>query len=364
LIQRLSSHLIKHWDVIAGGRWPRPRAIHWLKFGSVRDYPRSYAYFYLFLDRAPTPALVAKITADRTAKTQLVRDYDRVLRVRSRCGPEIAATVPTPIAGLPFGKFWVGLEEFAPGARFVPVVNLGRRGEPERVQGYVDRVVDWLIAFGRTGSERAPFDGDLYLQSVSEPLARLGRMHAYSGRERARLREVETRVAAWRGRPIRTTALHGDLWPGNIFFGPTWIRIIDWDGYRETDASYHDIYTFLTSFTLERPDPDRQGDPQAEFARTFFADHWFSRLARSALDRYARALELDPDLLQLMLPLYLARMATRREPVSEAAMAMNRKFAGLLSAYLAALAAGRAPALGPLPGPAAPARPAIGASSP
>jgi hypothetical protein len=362
MIQRLSAHLIRHWEVIAGGRLPRPRAIHWLKFGSVRDYPRTYAYFYLFLDRAPAPALVAKITADRTAKTRLVRDYDRVLRVRSRCGPEIAATVPTPIAGLPFGPFWVGLEEFAPGTPFVPVVHLGRRGEEKRVTAYIDRVLDWLVTFGRTGSERAPFDGELYLQAVSEPLSRLGRMHAYSGREKARLREVETRVAAWRGRMIRTTALHGDLWPGNVFLGPDWIRVIDWDGYRETDASYHDIYTFLTSFTLAHPESTGRDDPQAEFAATFFADHWFSRLARTALDRYARVLELDHDLVQLMLPIYLARMATRREPTSEAAMAMNRKFAGLLSAYLAALAAGRAPALGPLPGrPATAARPAIGA---
>jgi hypothetical protein len=111
---------------------------------------------------------------------------------------------------------------------------------------------------------------------------------------------------------------------------------------------------------LAHPAASRE-DPQAEFAATFFADHWFSRLARAALDRYARALELDHDLVQLMLPMYLARMATRREPTSEAAMAMNRKFAGLLSAYLAALAAGRAPALGPLPGQPAFARPAIGA---
>lgn len=362
MIQRLSAHLIKHWAVIAGDRLPVPKVIHWLKFGSVRDYPRSYAYFYLFLDRAPAPALVAKITADRTAKTQLVRDYDRVLRVRSRVGPAIAASVPTPIAGLPFGAFWVGLEEFAPGAQFVPVVNLRRRGEEARVQAYIDRVLEWLVAFGRTGSMRVAFDGELYLTSVSEPLARLGRMHAYSGRERARLQEVGTRVSTWRSRTVRTTALHGDLWPGNIFLGPDRMRVIDWDGYREQDASYHDIYTFLTSFTLARPDPGAAVDPQAEFAATFFADHWFSRMARAALDRYASALELDHDLVQLMLPIYLARMATRREPVSEAAMAMNRKFAGLLSAYLAALAVGRAPALGPLPGPSPAMRPAVGAS--
>jgi len=362
LIQRLSDHLIKHWSVIAGERLPVPKTIHWLKFGSVRDYPRSYAYFYLFLDRAPVPALVAKITGDRTAKVQLVRDYDRVLRVRSRVGSQIAATVPTPIAGLPFGAFWVGLEEFAPGTNFVPVVSLEQRGEEARVQAYIDRVLDWLTAFGRSGSLRVPFDGELYLSAVSEPLARLERMHAYSGRERARLKEVAARVSAWRGRTVRTTALHGDLWSGNIFLAPDRMRVIDWDGYREHDASYHDIYTFLTSFTLGRPARAPAIDPQAEFAATFFADHWFSRLARATLERYARALELDQDLLQLMLPLYLARMSTRREPVSEAAMAMNRKFAGLLSTYLAALAAGRAPALGPLPGPSPAMRPAVGAS--
>jgi len=363
MIQRLSSHLIKHWEVIAGDRLPVPKTIHWLKFGSIRDYPRSYAYFYMFLDRAPSPALVAKITADRTAKTQLVRGYDRVLRVRSRVGPEIAATVPTPIAGLPFGAFWVGLEEFATGPQFVPVVNLARRGEEARVEGYIERVLDWLVAFGRTGSERIPFDGELYKEAVTEPLARLERMHAYSGREKARLKEVAGRVSGWRGLSVRTTALHGDLWPGNIFLGPDRLRVIDWDGYREQDASYHDIYTFLTSFSLARPNPAAAFDPQAEFAATFFADHWFSRMARRALERYALALALDQDLLQLMLPLYLARMATRREPVSEAAMAMNRKFAGLLSAYLAALAAGRAPALGPLPGSSPTVRPAVGAST-
>jgi hypothetical protein len=341
MIHRLTDHLIRHWDAIVCGRLARPRAIHWLKFGRVTDYPRNYVYFYLFLDHDREPRLVAKVTADRSAQARLVREFDLVQRIRNRVGEEIAASIPAPLAGLPFGAYWVGIEEYAGGERFVPEVALDRRGEEARVRAYVERVVDWLIAFARAGRSVAPFDGEIYARAVREPLARLRRYHELEPGESALVDELGAALEASRGEPVIAIPLHGDVWPGNIFVARDGLRVIDWDGFRDRDASYHDIHTFLSSFVLAGSPPD--DEPAASFTGTFFGESWFARLVRESAARYAAALELDPDLLALMLPLYLATMSTRREPVNEAAMAMNAKFRGLLGAYVKAMRDGRAP---------------------
>ncbi len=344
MIPSLSRHLIDHWEAVAGDRFPRPNAIHWLKFGSVRDFPRPYGYFYLFLDGARTPALVAKVTAVEAAKARLGRDGERLRRVREVVPAELLPTIPAMVAGLAFGASWVSLEEFAAGERLVPQVDLARRGEAARFGAYFDRVVDWLIRFGggsrRSEEAYAAFDGDLYQAAVGEPLSLLARTHVLPPRERARLEEVVNRLQGYRGQRVRVTALHGDLWPGNIFVtAGGGLKIIDWEGYRERDASYHDIFTFLSSFTLAAPPAAR--DAPAQVLDALFGDHWFSGLVERTLVRYARALDLDPDLVALMLPLYFVRMATRREPVHASDVAMNAKFAALLTAYLGALDAGR-----------------------
>ncbi len=353
MIHGLNEHLIRHWDALFAGRWSRPRTIHWLKFGQVGDFPRPYAYFYLFLDRAREPAFVAKITAEREARARLAREFDLTRRLRIRVGPEIAATIPAPLAEVPFGAYWVGLEEFAGGERVVPVVVLDRPREAVRIERYVREVVDWIISFGRVGQALLPFDGDLYAHAVTVPLARFASQHKLAGEDSALLDHIVAGVAAHRGRTVPAVAMHGDLWPGNIFRAHGRLRVIDWGGYCEHDASYHDIYTFLCSFTVE----GRQRVPAASLLATLGGESWFSALVRAELGRYARAFALDPALFALMLPLHLVRMAARREPVTAAAKAMNARFAGLLGAYLGALRAGevpdvrRPPAPGPGPAP-------------
>ena len=345
MIHALTEHLLAHWDTVAGGRWLKPRVIHWLKVGRFGDMARPYAYFYLFLDQEREPALVAKITAERTARERLMHDFDIVRRLRRRVGEEIAATIPAPVAELPFGAHWVGLEEMAHGRRFVPAVALDRHGEEARIRRYLRPVVDWLILFGRTGHAAVEFDGDIYAHAVAEPLARLARYHELGRTEAALVAELGTHLEAFRGRPVPALALHGDLWPGNVFVDGDRLHVIDWDGYRERDASYHDIYTLLSSFVVAGGAPGPE--PAASFAATFYADTWFARLIRGELEHYTTAIGLDPELVTLMLPLYLVRMAGRRDPATPVGRAMNAKFAGLLSHYLRALAAGEAPEVRP-----------------
>jgi len=349
MIPGLSRHLIADWAAIIGDRLPRPAAIHWLKFGSVRDFPRPYAYFYVFLDGAPTPAMVAKVAAEETAKVRLARDGERVQALRAQAPQDLLATIPAVLASFAHGAAWVTLEEFAAGERLVPQVDLGRRGEAARLGGYFERVVDWLIRFGEgAGSPEErdlAFDGELFQWAVGEPMARLTRTHVLPPRERARLLDVMSRLEAYRGQRVRVTALHGDLWPGNIFVTAAGgLSVIDWEGYRERDASYYDIYTFLSSFTLTRPAAAR--DQPAAMLDALFGEHWFGDLVRRTLVRYARALDLEPELVELMLPLSFVRMATRREPVHASDVAMNAKFAAILTAYLGAVDAGRIRPLG------------------
>ena len=158
--------------------------------------------------------------------------------------------------------------------------------------------------------------------------------------EVAYLDELAERLASWRARPIGTVALHGDFWPGNIYLADDGLRVIDWSGFRERDASYHDLFNFLGSFVVVRGTVD---------ARTVYYGHqsegdslllppagsgWLQEIAAAFADQYIRRLELDRDMVQLLLPMYYVAMATRREPVNEASVAVNHKFRGLLGAYI------------------------------
>jgi len=128
-----------------------------MKFGSVTDFPRNYVYFYAFLDDASEPQLVLKITADRSAQARLVREFDMINRIRARVSPEVAATIPEALAGLPFGSYWVGVEEVAGGQRVVPVIELENRATRRRIATFMRAVLEWAVAFARTGAGKSPF---------------------------------------------------------------------------------------------------------------------------------------------------------------------------------------------------------------
>ncbi len=346
MIHALTDHLLARWPAVTGGRWPRPQAIHWLRVGRIGDLPRPVTYFYLFLDDESAPAMVAKITLEHAARARLEHTFDVTRCLRNRVGEPLAATIPAPLAEFPFGAYWVGIEEAASGRPVVPVVALARRGEEARVRRYIGSVVDWLIAFGRTGYALVDFDGDLYTQAVTEPLARLARMHELAPPESRQLAAIETQLGAHRGRPVPAVAQHGDPWPGNIFVDGDRLQVIDWDRYREQDASCHDIYTFFSSFIVRggrrAPGPPASA-PEDPFAATIHADTWFAHLVRAELARYVAAIGFDPGLAALMMPMYLVRMAVRRDPATVSGRSLNAKFAGLLAAHLRAITSGSAP---------------------
>jgi hypothetical protein len=340
VIHRLTDHLLTHWQAIVGDRLPEPRSIHLMKFGSVTDFPRKYIYMYAFLDDSTDPALVLKITADRSAQSQLVREFDMLNRIRAKVSPEVAATIPEALAGLPFGSYWIGVEEVAGGKRFVPVINLDRGGDRQRVSTLLDLVLDWSIAFGRCGLTQQEFDGELMVSAVTEPLARLRSYYDIDPDESAYLDELGARFEARRGSPVTTVASHGDLWPGNLYVQDGGLRIIDWTGFRERDVSYHDLFNFIDSFVvrsgreLDAADPSGRETSTHTLFNASARGNWFAELAVTYVDRYIEGLELDRELVQLMLPMYYVAMATRREPVNEASVAVNHKFRGLLAAYI------------------------------
>jgi hypothetical protein len=346
VIHRLTDHLRSHWRAIVGGDLPEPATIHLMKFGSVVDFPRKYVYLYAFLDGDSEPSLVLKITADRAAQAQLVREYDLLNRIRARVSGEIAATIPAALAGLPFGRYWVGVEEAAGGRRFLPFVDLRRASERRRVEPFIDLVSQWLIDFGRCGGGRHEFDGELYRQAAVEPLVRLRSYYDLDAAELAFLDELARRLDRFRGRPVTAVASHGDLWPGNIYVHEGRLRIIDWPDFRPLDATYHDLWNFIDSFVLRRGGAHERLDigGRDPAAHALFGvpapGMWFDRLVRRLVERYVTALELEPELVQLMLPMYYVAMATRREPVNESSVAINHKFRGLLASYVRIAAQG------------------------
>jgi len=337
VIHRLEDHLIAHWDAIVGDRLPRPRTIHWMKFGAVTDFPRKYTYLYGFLDGAGEASLVLKITDDRTSQAQLIREFDQVNRIRARVSPAIAATIPEALAGLPFGAYWIGVEEVAGGERFLPVIDLTRRQLERRVSRYVQSVLDWVTEFASCGRQEDELDAKLFNRCVAEPLARLRSFYRLEQIENRYLEKLATRLDGYRGRTIGAVAMHGDLWPGNIYVHDGGLRIIDWTDFRERDISYHDLFCFLDSFVIiERPGELMRGGQAVDDYSVLapIQRNWMTELAATAIDDYVERLHLDRELVRLMLPMYYVTMSTRRKPVDEASVAVNHKFRRLLATYI------------------------------
>ncbi len=336
MIHAIEERLIEGWEMVIGDRLPRPRRIHFMKFGSIADFPRDYVYLYAFLDGAKEPALVLKITANRTAQARLIRQVDLIHRVRARLPEDLLPTVPEAIAGLPMGEYWIGVEECAGGERFLPVIDLEAPAQEASVRAYMHRAMDWAIRLAAIARRPVELTEPLFHQQVTQPLRRLRSLHTLEPDENRYLEQWTDRLAGRRGTQVVAVASHGDLWPGNIYVRDGGLRVIDWGGYDDCNVTHHDLYCFLDSFDVvagaHSPARDR-GDELPLLVRGASAG-WFGSLAAAAIAAYTEQLELDTDWVELMLPLYYVTMATRREPVNEASVAVNYKFRRALGQYV------------------------------
>ncbi|HVR43502.1 MAG TPA: glycosyltransferase [Thermoanaerobaculia bacterium] len=87
----------------------------------------------------------------------------------------------------------------------------------------------WIAALQRTGGE----DGGPLLERLAgraEALASSGKIaRGFAGLARRRIERLATRLAS---SPRRGVAHHGDFWPGNVFFSPDRVEVIDLEGFR------------------------------------------------------------------------------------------------------------------------------------
>ncbi|HLG22393.1 MAG TPA: phosphotransferase, partial [Candidatus Manganitrophaceae bacterium] len=117
----------------------------------------------------------------------------------------------------------------------------------------------------------------------------------------------------WIGTRIPRVGCHGDFWSGNFFLnGPT-LSVFDWTFSKRGALPFDDLFLFISSLVVDFPGRNEEGDETGSFEKIFFDPHWLRRKIQETLALFFSELKLPPPLLSQLFPLFLLKMAIRKE---------------------------------------------------
>ena len=243
--------------------------------------------------------LVAKVATTSLADAVVEREFAALEQLHRDLDDPTMAVVPRPLGLLDAGGRAVLLMTARPG---IPMLTSYQRGRHTARQLSVEadfRAADaWLVGFQRV-SAGSPLDaGRLDDCSILERLE-----HRYPGSD----------VAEWLGPqllllggPRRATAVHGDLWAGNLLLADGAVSgVVDWEAGERSGDPLGDVVRFALSYALyldRKTSPGRRvsghrdlraGEWGAGIRYAVQAEGWFPQLFRQFLRSHLRRLGLS-----------------------------------------------------------------------
>jgi hypothetical protein len=182
------------------------------------------------------------------------------------------------------------------------------------VAGQLAAVAQWLSRFwAATAQPARSLDENLVQEHIEKPLLlareRLGRRAVPEAGLQATLKAARTSI----GQPVTIVAQHGDLWSANLLVRRAGLAVVDWEHFVPEALPAFDMLLFCTAYAMDFPwRPFGWVDHRAAFARTFLRHTWFARHVKRFLGRCCASSGLPRELVPVMLPVTLARMALRR----------------------------------------------------
>jgi aminoglycoside phosphotransferase (APT) family kinase protein len=331
VIPAIRDHLRSRWSLLRPGAPALDGAIL-----SGADRGASSKVAIIYFDSAGQPAVVAKVARTSASEQALIAENAALRHLRSRGCEAVLDHAPEPLLLERIGHRLVLVMTAVPGRPMLTDYHTpGHTGDPDRVAADLSAAGTWLQRFHRgTQSGTEMMDAQTFQRSVGDVFERYRREIGWSEAEEELLHAITERARGLRGTPLPITGVHGDYWMGNLLVDDGVVRgVIDWELARPSGVCLADVYKFPTSYgfyldrATARSDRTVPGHPGRSahltrwsrfgdwrnlpgFGYTYFADGWFSNLARQSILDHLATLGIPPAVNGVFFPTFLAEQAT------------------------------------------------------
>jgi Phosphotransferase enzyme family len=277
--------------------------------GGSKD-PNAKVTVLLVSERSGVPVMVVKVPTTPVAAAAVEAEAAALIGLHTR-HPDVAREViPRVVRTVELDGLRGVVMSAVPGTPMTREYVRGRRSRRSRAQRHLGAVAEWLGSFqsatadGSAGIDMdagvvsglaARFDGD---ERLPEDLARLAAVHARLGTE-----------------PASRTAVHGDLWWGNVLMGPERVSgVVDWEEACLCGEPVRDLARFAIMYALYL-DTDGTRSPSWGAGVDFALNGrgWFPDLFRDFLGAGLRRLGASPDLWRDAVLAGIAEVAARTD---------------------------------------------------
>lgn len=277
-----------------------------------RHSDRRKRVHFVFGRGAESPCAVLKASANAEHRAALEHEFGAMRALRERLGPELAATVPEPLALVEERGVLVFAESYLVGRSMY--FEMRNAWFPRRRAGEHFRLARrWLVEFHKaTAAGEVRLGGDALGELVLRPLREYRRLCAETQADKDWAARAEKLARGLGGERIKLAARQGDFWARNLLVNSGGVGVVDWEGYGERAAPFHDLFLFAASYGLSYPwKLGRWAEPSVAFRATFREKGWLSEIVREYLHAYCAGAGLSPKLLELFFYVFLAERALK-----------------------------------------------------
>lgn len=188
--------------------------------------------------------------------------------------------------------------------------------DPAGLARVAEMCTDWLLLFHReTRAHPVVLDPETFGRLFESPFQAYFERFRPGPQERAFLESTIRDAQRLLGTSLPLVYHHGDLCPANLFVDDQALEVIDWETPFEPRLPAHDLIHLLACLGLEGE--EEVVDAFRSYERTFFEEGARSRVAREALLRYARELEVPAERLPLLFTLLWVEYACEKADAQE-----------------------------------------------
>jgi hypothetical protein len=230
--------------------------------------------------------------------------------LRERLGPELAATVPEPLALFDDRGMSVFAESYLGGRSMYFEMRNGwfpRR----RVREHFRLARRWVVEFQKaTAAGEARLGDEALGEFVTRPLREYRRLCARSQAEREWAARATKLARELKDERVPLVGRQGDFWARNLLVKGDSLGVVDWERFGERSTPFYDLFLFAASYGLSYPwRLGRWAEPSVAFRATFREGGWLSHVVRQYLRAYCDSAGVSPKLLELFFYVFMAERA-------------------------------------------------------
>jgi len=279
--------------------------LYGLKIGDLSSMDRKINIL-VFNHREKHPTLILKIAHTEEQKALLIRKYEVLCDLARH--EALSSTIPVPLGLYEFKNVLALVEKNLVGVPLNALLLRGKHTRPKWVQRDFRLACDFLCEL-----EQATMDGSLPFPDsavMNNKLAQLDTFYGPINLPKGYRERILGIANECRSLTLRRCARHGDFWAGNLLISPRGLGVVDWEGYAHPEQIFHDIFFFMTTYSLSYPWRGWNECPtELAFKLGFLEKNWLSEMIKDTLLLFFQKWEIPPRAIYLLLTLFLIEMS-------------------------------------------------------